>query len=90
MRKLLLLPVVLLTLPAAMCETREPGVEVRTVQVPVPAPCVAVEDIPPEPPTVGDHLTGDKARDFDIVVPSALSLRAWGRWMHAALAACAE
>lgn len=90
MRKLLLLPVVLLTLPAAMCETREPGIEVRTVYVPQPQPCVAKDEIPVEPPAVGDRLTGNKATDFDIVAPSALTLRAWGKWMHAALVACAE
>lgn len=90
MKKLLFLPVVLLTLPAAMCEGPQPGIEVRTVQVPVPVPCMDKADIPAEPATVGERLTGDKAKDFDILAPSALQLRAWGRKLHAAMTECAK
>ena len=64
------------------------GVEVRTVYVPQPVPCLA--DIPPEPETVGDQLTGQAARDLVTVTQSALALRIWGRSLRASLEACAE
>lgn len=89
MRKLLMVPVVLLTLTAATCKHSEPGIEVRTVEVPVPVPCMAKDQIPAEPATVGAQLTGNPAIDLPIVVKSALELRVWGRSMHAPLVACA-
>lgn len=90
MRKLFLLAAIMLCLPAAMCTgPDQPGILVRTVEVPTPVPCVSIEEIPDEPPTVGEQLTGVAAYDLAIVVPSALLLRAWGQEMHAALVACA-
>lgn len=90
MKKLLLLPVVLMTLPAATCETRKPGVEIRTVEIPVLRACVSLEVIPAELSHFGDRLAGDCAQDLPIVAASALELRAWGREMHAALVTCAN
>ena len=90
MSRLLFLPVVLLTLPAAMCEHNEPGIEVRTVRVPVPAPCVPLDEIPAEPEPVADRFTGDKAKDFEILVPSAIALRTTVKELRAALIACAD
>lgn len=51
MKRLLLLPVVMLTLPAAMCEHSEPGIEVRTVEVvkEVQAPCPGTVPDRPKP-----------------------------------------
>lgn len=72
------------------CSHNEPGIEVRTVEVPVPGPCVPHDQIPAEPATVGDRLTGDPVLDLPTVAASALALRAWGREMEAALIACAE
>ena len=72
------------------CSHNEPGIEVRTVGVPVPAPCVPRDQIPAEPATVGDRITGDPVLDLPTVAASALALRAWGREMEAALIACAE
>lgn len=74
----------------AACNHPQPGIQVQTVEVPVPQPCLAKEDIPPEPPQVGDQLTGNAASDLLIVAASALDLRAWGITMQAALKACAE
>lgn len=74
----------------AACSHDEPGIEVRTVEVPVPGPCLPLDQIPEEPDTVADRFTGDKAKDFDILVPSAIALRLWGKEMWAALIACAE
>ena len=37
---------------AACSTTSEPGIEVRTVEVPVPQPCLPADQIPSEPPTV--------------------------------------
>lgn len=79
----------LLPLALAACTTGEPGIEVRTVRVPVPQPCLPADQIPSEPNRVGDTLTGDAASDLVIVASSSLLLRAWGRQMHAALVACA-
>ena len=72
------------------CSHNEPGIEVRTVEVPVPGPCVPRDRIPDEPAAVGDRLTGDPVLDLPTVAASALALRAWGREMEAALIACAE
>lgn len=83
MRKLLMLPVLILTLPAAMCQTSEPGVRVETVNVPTPVPCVDPAKVPDEPPQVGDQLNGDAVHDLGIVAPSALLLRKWGESLHA-------
>lgn len=71
------------------CKHSEPGIEVQTVEVPVPVPCLPKDQIPAEPATVGAQLTGNPAIDLPIVVKSALELRVWGRSMHAPLVACA-
>lgn len=71
------------------CSTAQPGIEVRTVEVPTPVPCLPANQIPAEPDTVADQLTGNAAADLPIVAASALMLRAWGREMHVALGACA-
>jgi hypothetical protein len=81
--------VIAAALLAAACETTQPGVEVRTVQVPVPQPCLAADEIPAEPGTVSHLLTGVAAHDLTVVAASALELRAWGQEMAAALKACA-
>lgn len=64
------------------------GVEIRTVEVAVPAKCPV--DPAPEPSTVGNDLTGNAAHDLVIVTQSALELRIWGRSLRAALEACGE
>lgn len=74
----------------AACNHPHPGIQVQTVEVPVPQPCLAAEDIPPEPPQVGEQLTGNAASDLLIVAASALELRATVITMRAALLACAE
>jgi len=71
------------------CDHAEPGIEVRTVQVPVPQPCLPLDQIPPEPAQVGSQLNGNAAHDLSIVAASALELRAWGQEMASALKACA-
>lgn len=71
------------------CSTAEPGIEVRTVEVPVPQPCLPADQIPAEPATVGHLLNGVAAHDLAVVAESALKLRAWGQEMHTALVACA-
>lgn len=63
----------------AACSHTEPGIEVRTVSVPTPVPCVDPALIPVEPDEVGDQLTGNAVRDLGIIAPSALELRKWGR-----------
>lgn len=74
----------------AGCQTTQPAVEVRTIRTPVPTPCLPADRIPAEPPTVADSLTGNAAADLPIVAASALTLRAWGRELSAALTACAD
>lgn len=74
----------------ASCNHPQPGIEIREIRTPVPQPCLAAEDVPPEPAQVGDQLTGNAASDLLIVAASALELRAWGITMAAALKACAE
>lgn len=80
----------MLPVALAACNHPQPGIQVQTVEVPVPSPCLAAEDIPPEPAQVGEQLTGNAASDLLIVAASALDLRAWGITMQAALKACAE
>ena len=74
----------------ASCNHPQPGIRTEIVNVPVPQPCLAKSDIPPEPPQVGEQLTGNAASDLLIVAASALELRATVITMRAALVACAE
>lgn len=73
MRKLLPLPLAMLTLPAAMCERREPSMEIRTVELSVPALCLPANKILAGPGTVSHLLTGDEAADLSIGSASALN-----------------
>ena len=71
-------------LALAGCQTvREPAVRVETVEVPTPVPCVDREDIPAEPPMVGDELTGNAVADLGVVAANAIELRIWGRTLLA-------
>lgn len=79
----------LAALSLTACTTDSPGIEVRTVEVPVPQPCLAADQIPAEPATVGHMLNGNAAHDLSIVAAAALDLRAWGQEMASALRACA-
>lgn len=83
MRRLLMLPALMLTLPAAMCQTTSPGIRVERVPVPTPVACVDPAAVPTEPPQVGDQLNGDAVHDLGIVAPSALLLRKWGESLRA-------
>lgn len=81
----------------AACATPQPGIEIRTVEVPVPQPCLSKEQLAEprfaEPPLVGDRLgrvPETAAQDRDILGASALMLRAWGKELFAAHKACAE
>lgn len=73
----------------AACKPEPGGIEVRTVEVPAPQPCLAADQIPAEPETVSGLFNGSAAHDLAIVAESALKLRAWGQEMAAALKACA-
>ena len=79
-------------LAACSATTPPPAVELRTVEVkvPVPAPCLPADKIPPAPEFISGKLTGDAVRDLDTVAASAIRLRSWGDAMHAALVACAQ
>jgi hypothetical protein len=81
-----------LILPAlfalSACQTTQPGIEVREVEVPVPVRCVDPADVPAEPPRIGDELTGNAVVDLSIVAASALELRKWGQEMAALLRGC--
>ena len=70
------------------CAHQQPAVEVRTVEVAVPRACVPADQIPAEPETVADQLTGQAGADTLILAESALQLRAWGRELAALLRAC--
>lgn len=87
-KQILLLPVLAAALTASGCKTTQPAVEIRTVEVAVPRACVPVDEIPPEPETVADQLTGRAADDTITLAESALRLRAWGRELAALLRAC--
>lgn len=83
-RKALAIGVALIALTLlAGCAHNEPAIEVRTVPVPTPVPCIEASQIPAEPAQVGDRLTGDAVTDFGIVAPNALELRKWGRELMA-------
>lgn len=75
----------------AACQTTQPvGIQVREVEVAVPVACVTPEQIPAEPPRVGDTLTGNAVVDLSIVAASALELRKWGQEQAAILQGCAR
>jgi hypothetical protein len=80
MRKIALM---LTALALAGCAHDQPAIEVRTVKVPTPVPCVKASDVPAEPAQVGDQLNGDAVHDLGIVAPSTIELRKWGRELRA-------
>jgi hypothetical protein len=69
-----MLLIALLTALSA-CTRPEPGIVVRTVEVPTPVPCVDLRDVPPEPALVGGQLNGQAQHDLLVVSKSALELR---------------
>ncbi len=76
--------VILILITLAGCTTApEPGIRVHTVEVPTPVPCVDENEVPVEPPLVGDQLNGNARHDLGIIAPSALELRIWGRTLRA-------
>ena len=80
----------LLFLPLAACKTTPPPEpEIREVLVPTPVACVAADEIPAEPPTVGQRFNGDAKHDLAILAPNAQALRKWGQDMRALLEKCA-
>lgn len=90
MRKLLIFGAGLLL---TACQHTQPAVEIRTVEVPVPGPCIPADQIEPEPAPIG-HLLGrvpeTAEADRDILAAQVLRLLAWGRPMHTALTECAD
>lgn len=80
MRKILSLALVA---ALAGCSHNEPGIEVRTVSVPTPVPCVDADQVPDEPARVRNQLNGNAQHDLGIIAPSALELRKWGRDLRA-------
>lgn len=75
------LAVALAALALAGCAHRPappPAVVVKTVTIdrPIATMCVDATQIPEVPERVGDQLTGDAARDLDLVAASAIRLRA--------------
>lgn len=83
MKRLILLTPLWLGLTAGACSHDQPGIEVRTVEVPTPVPCVDAAAVPAEPAQVQSLLNGDAEHDLGIVAPSALELRIWGRTLRA-------
>jgi len=59
---------------AACSHTDGPGIEVRTVEVPTPVPCVDEADLPAETPAA--TLTGDARVDSALLKAETLDLRA--------------
>jgi hypothetical protein len=72
----------------AACQTTQPAIEVREVEVAVPRACVPLSDIPAEPGRVADQLTGQAASDTLVLAESAMRLRAWGLELAGLLRAC--
>ena len=77
MKKLAFAAIAALALSA--CQTT------RTIQV----PCIAPDaELPQEPPEVGEELTGQAQRDFQIIAGSAARLRSWGRSLKTVIEGC--
>lgn len=72
----------------ASCATTQPAVELRTVEIPTPVPCLHEDQIPLEPGKVGSMLNGNAAHDLPIVAASALELRKWGGELMALVQGC--
>jgi hypothetical protein len=85
MRHLIMLPLIALS---ACTHDAPVAVEVRTVEIPVASPCLKREQIPAEPPKVGDQLTGNPVHDVLVLAESALGLRKWGQEQNALLTGC--
>lgn len=58
----------------AGCHHTEPGIDIRTVEVPTPVPCVDEADLPAETPAA--TLTGDARVDSALLKAETLDLRA--------------
>ena len=88
MKRLIALPLLAL----AACNTTQPAVEIRTVEVPTPVACPDAETVAAlkagEPPRVAPILTGNAATDLPIVAGSALRLRAWAGELMAVVDGC--
>lgn len=55
----------------------------------VPVPCLTKDQqLPSEPPSVADQLTGRADRDFQVVAGSAARLRAYGAGLRSILEGC--
>lgn len=72
----------------AACSHAEPGIEIRTVEVPVPVSCVTAAQIPAVPEKVGHLLTGNAVHDLSVVAESALELRKYAGELRALLVGC--
>lgn len=73
MRKILILSAGVLAL-AGCTTSSEPGIEVRTVPVPTPVPCVNEDDLPGQTPE--SELTGNAIVDSGLLKAETLDLRA--------------
>lgn len=73
----------------AACQSAQP-VGIRTVEIPVASPvaCVTPEQIPAEPETIRERLTGEAVSDALLLAESALELRRYGGELRALLAGC--
>ena len=65
---------ILAPIALAACQTAQPGIEVRTVEVPVPVACVDEADLPA--PTPETPLTSDARIDAGLLKAENLDLRA--------------
>ena len=82
MKRLLVLPVIMLTLPAAMCQT------VRYQRV----ACVTKEQVEEfrkaKPGAIRDQLTGEADKDLRLVTGKLIRVEAWGDGLLDVLGNC--
>lgn len=85
--------VLCLALLLGACNHTQPGIEVRTVEVPTPVACVSAEQLETAESTqpTGDlALTGDANKDLPIVAARGLDWKAYALDMLAIVKGCAD
>lgn len=64
------------------------GCAPKPVSIPVPAACVKVSDIPPDPERVASKLTGDARQDVALLAVAVLDMRDYAGKLRALLRGC--
>lgn len=77
-------------LALAGCASSQPGIDVRTVEVPVVRveKCIAAEDVPETPPWLGRRKSRDARVLADILLARVFEWQVYGKKVEAVMKGC--